>query len=264
MYHVGIADESPKGSAGQQKALHWQTSAVRLAATPSKTCGFQPESSDWRRLRPGRSFAQRRKVELAESESGPQRMVTTANPPEGPTREFDQRAEHVMVADTVRLGKDVSIPQPQLVNLYGCSIGDGSKVGAFVEIQRGAAVGRHCTISSHSFICEGVTIEDGVFIGHGVMFTNDLVPARRRARPSTAGRRRLARRGYAHQGRRVDRNERNDLGRRDDWRGRHRRRGCRGDQGCPAVCHCRRRPGTGGTACDAAPSGGRLRMKVPA
>jgi UDP-2-acetamido-3-amino-2,3-dideoxy-glucuronate N-acetyltransferase len=81
-----------------------------------------------------------------------------------------------MVADTVRLGKDVSIPQPQLVNLYGCSIGDGSKVGAFVEIQRGAAVGRHCRISSHSFICEGVTIEDGVFIGHGVMFTNDLYP----------------------------------------------------------------------------------------
>ncbi len=81
-----------------------------------------------------------------------------------------------MIADTVRLGKDVSIPQPTLVNLYGCSIGDGSKVGAFVEIQRGAAVGRHCKISSHSFICEGVTIEDGVFIGHGVMFTNDLYP----------------------------------------------------------------------------------------
>ena len=81
-----------------------------------------------------------------------------------------------MVAETVRLGKDVSIPQPQLVNLYGCSIGDGSKVGAFVEIQRGAAVGCHCKISSHSFICEGVTIEDGVFIGHGVMFTNDRYP----------------------------------------------------------------------------------------
>jgi UDP-2-acetamido-3-amino-2,3-dideoxy-glucuronate N-acetyltransferase len=60
--------------------------------------------------------------------------------------------------------------------LYGCSIGDGSKIGTFVEIQRGAAVGRQCKISSHSFICEGVTIEDGVFIGHGVMFTNDLYP----------------------------------------------------------------------------------------
>jgi UDP-2-acetamido-3-amino-2,3-dideoxy-glucuronate N-acetyltransferase len=81
-----------------------------------------------------------------------------------------------MIADTVRLGKDVSIPQPQLVNLYGCSIGDGSKVGAFVEVQRGAAIGRNCKISSHSFICEGVTIEDGVFVGHGVMFTNDLYP----------------------------------------------------------------------------------------
>jgi UDP-2-acetamido-3-amino-2,3-dideoxy-glucuronate N-acetyltransferase len=81
-----------------------------------------------------------------------------------------------MIADTVRLGRDVSIPQPQLVNLYGCSIGDGSKVGAFVEIQRGAAIGRKCRISSHSFICEGVTIEDGVFVGPGVMFTNDLYP----------------------------------------------------------------------------------------
>jgi UDP-2-acetamido-3-amino-2,3-dideoxy-glucuronate N-acetyltransferase len=81
-----------------------------------------------------------------------------------------------MIADTVRLGKDVSIPQPQLVNLYGCSIGDGSKVGAFVEVQRGAAIGRNCKISSHSFICEGVTIEDSVFVGHGVMFTNDLYP----------------------------------------------------------------------------------------
>jgi UDP-2-acetamido-3-amino-2,3-dideoxy-glucuronate N-acetyltransferase len=81
-----------------------------------------------------------------------------------------------MIADTVRLGKDVSIPQPHLVNLYGCSIGDGSKVGAFVEVQRGAAIGRNCKISSHSFVCEGVTIEDGVFVGHGVMFTNDLYP----------------------------------------------------------------------------------------
>lgn len=81
-----------------------------------------------------------------------------------------------MIADTVRLGKNVSIPQPQLVNLYGCSIGDGSKVGAFVEIQRGSAIGRNCKVSSHSFVCEGVTLEDGVFIGHGVIFTNDLYP----------------------------------------------------------------------------------------
>ena len=81
-----------------------------------------------------------------------------------------------MIADTVRLGRNVSIPQPQLVNLYGCVIGDGSKVGAFVEIQRGASVGRNCKISSHTFICDGVTIEDGVFVGHGVVFTNDLYP----------------------------------------------------------------------------------------
>jgi acetyltransferase-like isoleucine patch superfamily enzyme len=70
----------------------------------------------------------------------------------------------------------VQIPQPDLVNLYGCSVGDGSKIGAFVEIQRGASIGCNCKISSHTFVCEGVTIEDGVFIGHGVMFTNDIYP----------------------------------------------------------------------------------------
>ncbi|MET3926558.1 acyltransferase [Devosia sp. 2618] len=76
----------------------------------------------------------------------------------------------------VLLGKEVVIHQPDLVNLYDCTIGDGSRVGAFVEIQKNAVIGRNCKISSHSFICEGVTIEDGVFIGHGVMFTNDLHP----------------------------------------------------------------------------------------
>jgi UDP-2-acetamido-3-amino-2,3-dideoxy-glucuronate N-acetyltransferase len=81
-----------------------------------------------------------------------------------------------MIADSVRLGADVQIPQPALVNLYGCDIGDGSKIGAFVEIQRGASIGRNCKVSSHTFICEGVTLEDGVFVGHGVMFTNDLFP----------------------------------------------------------------------------------------
>lgn len=81
-----------------------------------------------------------------------------------------------MIASNVRVGRDVVIPQPDLVNLYGCSIGDGSKIGAFVEIQRGAGIGCRCKISSHTFICEGVAIEDGVFIGHGVMFTNDLYP----------------------------------------------------------------------------------------
>ncbi len=74
----------------------------------------------------------------------------------------------------ISVGKDVKIFN--FVNAYGCSIGDGSKVGAFVEIQKGATIGKNCKISSHSFICEGVHIEDNVFIGHGVMFTNDLFP----------------------------------------------------------------------------------------
>ena len=81
-----------------------------------------------------------------------------------------------MISPDVVLGKDVLIPQPDLVNLYGCSIGSGSRIGPFVEVQRSADIGRNCKISSHSFICTGVTIEDGIFIGHGVMFTNDLYP----------------------------------------------------------------------------------------
>ena len=76
----------------------------------------------------------------------------------------------------VELGKDVRIAQPTLVNLYGCKIGDETKVGAFVEIQRNATVGARCKISSHTFICVGVTIEDEVFIGHGVMFIHDRLP----------------------------------------------------------------------------------------
>src|SRR4026208_2632263 len=81
------------------------------------------------------------------------------------------------IAADVRLGKDVRIFQPDLVNLYGCAIGDETKVGAFVEIQKNAQVGARCEISSHTFICEGVGIEDECFIGHGVMFTNDVYPA---------------------------------------------------------------------------------------
>lgn len=80
------------------------------------------------------------------------------------------------VAADVVLGPGVRIFQPDLVNLYGCSIGAETKVGAFVEIQKNARVGERCKISSHSFICEGVTIEDECFIGHGVMFTNDVYP----------------------------------------------------------------------------------------
>ena len=80
------------------------------------------------------------------------------------------------IASTVRLGEGVQIYQPDLVNLYGCSVGEGTRVGAFVEIQKNASVGARCKISSHTFICEGVTIEDEVFVGHGVMFINDLYP----------------------------------------------------------------------------------------
>ncbi len=78
------------------------------------------------------------------------------------------------IADDVKLGKDVRLSK--FINLYGCEIGDESKIGAFVEIQKNARVGKRCKISSHTFICEGVVIEDNVFIGHGVTFTNDIFP----------------------------------------------------------------------------------------
>lgn len=80
------------------------------------------------------------------------------------------------IADSVTLGVDVAIFQPDLVNMYGCSVGDHSKIGPFVEIQSGASIGKLCKISSHSFICGGVLIDDEVFVGHGVMFTNDMFP----------------------------------------------------------------------------------------
>jgi acetyltransferase-like isoleucine patch superfamily enzyme len=82
--------------------------------------------------------------------------------------------EHVCISPDVRLGQNVKLSK--FINLYGCSIGENTKIGAFVEIQKNAAVGSNCKISSHSFICEGVTIEDNVFIGHGVMFINDSYP----------------------------------------------------------------------------------------
>jgi acetyltransferase-like isoleucine patch superfamily enzyme len=76
----------------------------------------------------------------------------------------------------VKLGKDVRIFQLDLVNLYGCTIGDETKIGAFVEIQKNASIGARCKISSHTFICEGVTVEEEVFVGHGVIFINDPEP----------------------------------------------------------------------------------------
>jgi acetyltransferase-like isoleucine patch superfamily enzyme len=81
---------------------------------------------------------------------------------------------HQLVAPDVKLGRDVRISG--FVNLYGCEIGDETKIGAFVEVQKGAKIGPRCKISSHSFICEGVTIEEGVFVGHSVTFINDRYP----------------------------------------------------------------------------------------
>jgi UDP-2-acetamido-3-amino-2,3-dideoxy-glucuronate N-acetyltransferase len=81
-----------------------------------------------------------------------------------------------MIGKDVKLGRNVKIFQPDLVNLYGCTLGDETKVGAFVEIQKNATIGARSKISSHTFICEGVTIEDEVFVGHGVVFINDRYP----------------------------------------------------------------------------------------
>ncbi len=83
-------------------------------------------------------------------------------------------SEFLCIAPDVKLGKDVRLAK--FINLYGCEIGDESKIGAFVEVQKNASIGRRCKISSHTFICEGVTIEDNVFIGHGVTFINDSYP----------------------------------------------------------------------------------------
>ena len=80
------------------------------------------------------------------------------------------------IAESVALGEDVVVHHPSLVNLYGCRIGDQTRIGSFVEIQKHAVIGARCKISSHSFICEGVTLGDEVFIGHGVVFTNDRYP----------------------------------------------------------------------------------------
>lgn len=80
------------------------------------------------------------------------------------------------IATDVKLGAGVQIHHPELVNLYGCSVGDDTRIGAFVEVQKQASIGCRCKISTHTFICEGVTIEDEVFVGHGVMFINDRYP----------------------------------------------------------------------------------------
>jgi acetyltransferase-like isoleucine patch superfamily enzyme len=84
------------------------------------------------------------------------------------------RGQYCQIAADVKLGRDVDIYH--FVNLYGCEIGDGTRIGSFVEVQKGVSIGRNCKVSSHTFICEGVTIEDEVFIGHGVNFINDNYP----------------------------------------------------------------------------------------
>lgn len=81
---------------------------------------------------------------------------------------------YLCIADDVVLGKDVKLSK--FINLYGCSIGDNTKIGAFVEVQKNARIGSNCKISSHTFVCEGVTIEDNVFVGHNVTFINDTYP----------------------------------------------------------------------------------------
>jgi len=91
------------------------------------------------------------------------------------------------ISDSVRLGRDVKIYHPDQVNLYGCTVGDETRIGSFVEIQKNASIGARCKISSHSFVCEGVVIEDEVFIGHGVMFTNDRFPRATNADGSPQG-----------------------------------------------------------------------------
>src|SRR6476659_4783986 len=80
------------------------------------------------------------------------------------------------IAADVTCGENVIVHHSELVNLYGCSIGDDTRIGAFVEIQKNATIGARCKVSSHTFVCEGVTIEDEVFVGHGVMFINDRYP----------------------------------------------------------------------------------------
>ena len=91
-------------------------------------------------------------------------------------------SDMLRIAPDVKLGKDVKLAG--FINLYGCEIGDGTRIGAFVEVQKSAVVGRNCKISSHTFVCEGVTIEDNVFVGHGVVFINDSYP--RATNPSGA------------------------------------------------------------------------------
>ena len=144
------------------------------------------------------------------------------------------------IAPDVKLGQRVKIFA--FTNLYGCEIGDDVKIGTFVEIQKGARVGNRCKISSHSFLCEGVTVEDEVFIGHGVTFINDRFPRATNAegtpRPRRTG-------SVPHHGQAggLHRVRRHDSVRGGHWRAGDCRRGQRGDERCSGGRSCGRQPG---------------------
>ena len=128
----------------------------------------------------------------------------------------------------VILGEDVQFGP--FVNLYGCSVGDSSRIGAFVEVQRDAHIGKRCKISSHSFICSGVTIEDEVFIGHGVLFINDRHPRATNPDGTLEARRRLDSGAHLRAPRRLDRKRRDNHVRSRNWSEGDGCRRCVGDQ----------------------------------
>ena len=139
--------------------------------------------------------------------------------------------QFLSIAPDVKLGEGVRLSK--FINLYGCEIGDETKIGAFVEIQKNASIGKRCKISSHTFICEGVTIEDNVFIGHGVMFINDLYP---RATTATGG---LQTEADWHVERTVVKKGAS-IGSGAHWRECHCGSGRRGHQRCSGQHHCGR------------------------
>jgi acetyltransferase-like isoleucine patch superfamily enzyme len=142
-------------------------SAPRLQGAVRAADGLLPESGGSTPSTPcGRATNLRRRTLTERPEPGAR--------PAAPASE--KEVTPLPIADSVRLGRNVTIHHPGLVNLYGCTVGDDTRIGAFVEIQKNATIGARCKISSHTFVCEGVTIEDEVFVGHGVMFTNDRFP----------------------------------------------------------------------------------------
>ena len=145
------------------------------------------------------------------------------------------------IADSVVLGRNVKIHHPSLVNLYGCSVGDDTRIGAFVEIQKNATIGARCKISSHTFICEGVTIEDEVFIGHGVMFTNDRYPQAANADGTPQSEADWVVRAHPRRARRFHRLQCHHRFRSDDRAWRAGRRWCRCHEGRGGLVHCRGR-----------------------